>query len=485
MQTLKEPAPDSLWRSHLAGEGPFLGVIPITDDDTCYWGALDVDDPDTDHQALARQVSERGLPLTVCRSKSGGAHLYCFFIEPVPAADLVSKLKRWQLALKVKNPDGRPVEIFPKQTSLGAGSVGNWINLPYYGGDDTNRFAVAADGHRLTLTEFLDVAEGQRLTHTQFKVKEPSFPPSDPRFFDDGPPCLQKMVATGDGFSAGNRNQALYNVGIYLKVRYPDTWESRIETFNDEVLDPALERDEVDTIIRSLERKDYVYKCDDAPIVHFCQRAKCRKRRFGIEHFLEKHREEAFPDIVDFTKFETDPPYYTFTVNGKRVRIQGAGGLRNYERFSTTVFEQANYNLPILKYAHWHRKMNELLARMSIVEPPRDAGATGQLLQLTAEFLDLRRRSESRESLLLGKPYQEKGKIYFRSRDLLEFLDRKRFRLINAPSDVWSVLRVEGAGSTSFTVKDQEVYCWWLPADQRNGPPASRLSLPVTDRAEF
>jgi hypothetical protein len=45
------------------------------------------------------------------------------------------------------------VEIFPKQDALGDGELGNWINLPYFGGD---RPAYGEDGRILSLAEFLD-----------------------------------------------------------------------------------------------------------------------------------------------------------------------------------------------------------------------------------------------------------------------------------------------------------------------------------------
>src|SRR5580704_16480506 len=69
---------------HLAGREPALLSIPIKPDDNCYFGAIDADrhgenDPPIDHAALARRVTELGLPLIVTRSKSPkSAHLWLF-----------------------------------------------------------------------------------------------------------------------------------------------------------------------------------------------------------------------------------------------------------------------------------------------------------------------------------------------------------------------------------------------------------------------
>ena len=32
---------DELWSNHLEGKGPALGIIPITEDNSCRWGCID------------------------------------------------------------------------------------------------------------------------------------------------------------------------------------------------------------------------------------------------------------------------------------------------------------------------------------------------------------------------------------------------------------------------------------------------------------
>lgn len=155
--------PRDSWERHLRGEGAGLGVIPIDENDECRFGAIDVDDPEIDHGALARQVTAFKLPLVVCRSKSGGAHLYFFLPAPTPARDVQTFLNRCVLVLGLKNPDDREVEVFPKQTTVPEGKTGNWINLPYYAGAETDRYAFGPEGERLDLERFLAFAEAQQL----------------------------------------------------------------------------------------------------------------------------------------------------------------------------------------------------------------------------------------------------------------------------------------------------------------------------------
>ena len=84
---------DGLWSDHLAGRGPALGIIPITDTNDCRWGCIDIDEYNFDHAGLIKSIRDHKLALIVCRSKSGGAHVFLFTKENIPASLMQSKLR--------------------------------------------------------------------------------------------------------------------------------------------------------------------------------------------------------------------------------------------------------------------------------------------------------------------------------------------------------------------------------------------------------
>ena len=135
----KEHLTEEKWINHLAGREPSLGIIPINDNNECTWGAIDVDTYDGfDHKKLIKKIVEKKLPLVVCKSKSGGAHVFLFVASPVSAKDMQIKLK--EIAVFLGYGD---CEIFPKQIELNSKGTGNFLNLPYNNPEYPTRYALS------------------------------------------------------------------------------------------------------------------------------------------------------------------------------------------------------------------------------------------------------------------------------------------------------------------------------------------------------
>ena len=75
---LRNPRTTELWEGHLSGKGDSIGIIPINEDNQCVWGCIDIDQYPLDHKRLIEKIDQVGLPLVICRSKSGGAHCFLF-----------------------------------------------------------------------------------------------------------------------------------------------------------------------------------------------------------------------------------------------------------------------------------------------------------------------------------------------------------------------------------------------------------------------
>ena len=109
---IKKPPEVQHWIDHLKGKQG-LGIIPIMDDNTCKWGAIDVDNYQVDHKNLVERLRKERIIGWVARSKSGGAHIYFFFKEPIKASVVKNKLA--EIASGLGQAEG---EVFPKQAEI-------------------------------------------------------------------------------------------------------------------------------------------------------------------------------------------------------------------------------------------------------------------------------------------------------------------------------------------------------------------------------
>lgn len=125
---VKEAPKRKDYSAHLAGIGQGLGIAPLRQDGTVTFAAIDLDEPDFETAKTMATL----LPGTqfIERSRSGNAHVFAFFSEPIEAWIARGILREATAAV-----GKRFVEVFPKQDKLRIGMVGNYINLPYFGDD--------------------------------------------------------------------------------------------------------------------------------------------------------------------------------------------------------------------------------------------------------------------------------------------------------------------------------------------------------------
>ena len=50
--TISNPVTKKLWREHLEGKDPALGIVPINKENKCKWGCIDIDTYPFDHKKL-------------------------------------------------------------------------------------------------------------------------------------------------------------------------------------------------------------------------------------------------------------------------------------------------------------------------------------------------------------------------------------------------------------------------------------------------
>lgn len=443
-KTLKAPITVKKWDEHLSGSIG-IGVVPIGDDSSCHFGAIDVDVYDLNLENLERRIIEAELPLVVCRTKSGGAHLYLFVSEPTKASLIREKLMEWAVLVGYPN-----VEVFPKQSQLASeDDVGSWINMPYFG-KRTTRYAIR-EGKALTTREFLDYADTMALTSKALS----NIQGKQDKALEGAPPCLQHLARAG--FPEGTRNQALYNLGVFCKLKFGDEWLDKAKELNKKYVVPPLSDKEATTTLKQLEKKTYFYKCKEPPIVTACSKSLCSKREFGIS------RSSDDPGIVldGLQKILTNPPMWMLNVNGKRIQLDSSEELLSQKQFTLSCIDTHNIVPNRIKENAWREIIKGLMERVEEIEAPEDAGPLGQFMFLLEKFCTERSTTDGVEEIMLEKVFIKEGRMYFQSPHLMMFMDRHRYRVTS--KQAWVFLREVGGEKHRLRVKGKIIRTWSVP----------------------
>lgn len=467
-RTIRAPVTEEVWEQHLSGERP-LGIIPVRSDGTCLWACIDVDRYDIDLAGVAKMLEDQQLPLTVCRTKSGGAHVYLFLDSPHPAEEVRAEVRK--LAAQLGWGD---CEIFPKQNRVleEQGDLGNWLNMPYLGGDETERYAVKKTMAAYGLDEFLDRAESMRvpLSVLSKRKKSKDTKPVD-ETLGDGPPCLE--ILTSQGFPEGTRNNGMFALGIFCKKKFGSKWKEMLEKYNHMFVTPPLSSEEVIMIQKNIEKKDYRYSCKEQPLCGHCNASLCRTRKFGIGV------SGAYPQISGLTKLDTDPPLWFLDIEEQRISLE-TRQLQNYRDFQLVCMEQLTVFFMPMKNDEWASIVGDAMESAIILEAAPEMSVRGHFMELLEDFCMSRHRGENREDLFLGKPWQDPdtGRHYFKLTALMQHLEKEGFKSWGR-NTVGKVITEEIGGRQFFNIKGKGVNVVWVPDDFTTTP---QIPLPASKR---
>ena len=231
------------FKDHLEGRKS-MGVVPITRTGLAKFGVLDIDDHkkggvknDFDYNKLLKKIKFLKLPLTVFKSKSGGAHCYLFLDKFYKATDIKKILNKFEYALGYERGY---LEKFPKQEQLKPNDNGSFVNLPYKGGN--SRVLLDFEGNELNVSEGLIYASKRvRSLKDLYKFN-----------------LLESKAKTAD------RNDRTWSYGVFADKHYSDDWENKVVEYNPIFNEPPLDETELfNTVIKSIRKANGKYAGDD------------------------------------------------------------------------------------------------------------------------------------------------------------------------------------------------------------------------------
>jgi len=373
---------DAIYQEHLEGNIS-VGIQPTNEKGSAIFGVIDVDPKqyeDFDKKFYLETIQQYKLPLVPVESKSGGLHLYLFMNEFVQSTVIVSFLSNLLPLFHLK-PD---CEIFPKQTQLtkdpetGILKPGQFINLPYYGGE---RKAVNIDGTFFTLEQFVQVVDANITTKDELKtiteeMERQSMEGVDEDFLD-GPPCLALISKISNQENFDGKDRFMYNYHVFVKMKYADNWEQKVKNapvkyFAREHAN-AWDDNKLKQKTRSWNRSEKGYTCNQNPISDFCKKGICVKKKFGI---LAGSKGQ-YPVLTNLRKIDIEPdPEYEFDVTkpdgiGKAtVHCRTIEHVTDQRKRRNSIAKAAGFPPPIIKAPEDQTVLEALFQTQKIINPP-------------------------------------------------------------------------------------------------------------------
>lgn len=456
---VKGPPTPELWEKHLAGVRP-LGISPLREDGLCRWGVIDIDVyRGLDHGELARA----GLPLVVCRSKSGGAHLYLFASDWVPQATMNAALVA--LAARLGHADA---ETYPP-----AAGPGNWINMPAW--TSTERCGVKAGGLEMDVVELIAAAEACRQSPDAVAALGRRETGADKEGTISSR-VLRKLSerAAEIASMADGRKRALHDTA-FLFGKYV-----------------LKERVDAETVVGRL-----IAAAVAAGLEHHIAESHVRN---GLEARLKKRGGDGDDDEDDgrYPEIEKiviitgcDEPTWRVTVADYGDITLPSKEVWKNDLFNLRCAENLRVGFKRLSVNEWADRLNGALRLAEFEAAPKDETPEYRFRLALEEFFFDRHRADRIEELVFGKPYHDDNdRIWFRFKDLYR-------RLVEEPGSPfrgWSPKRIgdmlKGIGqdgidvsTTTKKLAGRTTEVRWVRRSLFDGPMGD-IPLPAAPEAE-
>ena len=418
---------------HLSGQTS-IGIAPIRQDDTCRFGAIDIDDYKYNLQDVIDAIEDFHLPIVPCYSKSKKLHLYILFSQDTDAKD-VQEICSWYARAFACN---KKVEIFPKQKNTSSvNKFYSWINLPYFDANnkDNHRKMVTKEG-LLELSDALSKMTERQLTLSEHKAFIKGLP------FNDAPPCILSGILLRD-IGPGQRNNWLYACGVYLRLKDEncDLKEQLLEV-NHSLHSPLPDNELEVTIIKGFNRKSYFYNC---AVLERCDKTICRQKEYGIESKMSTGL-----DYGDLTQYMTDPPYYEWIVNGQKLVFWNEQEILQQNKFRALCLRQLHLVPRKVPDDRWSKILTRACEHIEVKEGGEQAGdfTNGStFFDLTCNYFNTSRKATNITQIQMGRIFEdtENNEYIFTAKSFKEYITLKHDFKVYSPVEIKYRLEQLGA----------------------------------------
>jgi len=252
---------------------------------------------------------------------------------------------------------------------------------------------------------------------------------------------------------------SLFQMGIYLRNRFPNELEDKLDEYNRKYFKPPLPSREVQTIFKQVQDSKYFYRCEEPTFKSVCEKIRCQSQKFGVGN-------AGKDDITSLKKWVSDNPMYELTHNGK-VIILSVDQLSSHAEYRKACIAQADISPRPVAPAVWADMVDGLLKNMGLgdfIQLPGEVSQKGQFLSQLQIFIENNKGAKDRQDVLLGQVFEVEDAFFFKPQVFRDFLKAKRFNKIS-DSHQYKLFSEFGGKTAKLKVINKSEHVWKIPND--------------------
>lgn len=425
------------YKEHLEG-GDGIAIEPLCENNKCFFATIDIDVIGVNYTSLIQRLYKYGLKFAPFVSKSGGLHIYFFFIEAERGSDVIDMLNRvvdtFGLNRLYTSDKGKSkVEVFPKHAVLKPDSQGSCVFLPYYNAAGRSKQKLITDDGSL-----VGIQKAVTFMESVFTSVKEMNSALDKLPYNDAPFCIQMITLTGALGEGDGRNDFIFSAAVYLKKKQKENFLEELKAINNELAEPQPDAD-VEATYKSVLAKDFQYKCKSGPCAEYCDTRLCKQREYGVGRD-KGNRFTGFSCWGEISRVMAEEPYYIWKVQVdedgpfKDLRLDGEADLMNEFVVARACVRYLNRAPLIVKPNDWVAIVNGSLAgiedRTIVIPRNTDTTEMSALRDYFVRFLSHKQIQNGQPYLVkLGQVYRSDGIYYFTTEGFKRYLGVQKFNL--------------------------------------------------------
>ena len=485
-------------RQHLAG-AKTIGVYPLKDGKVTV-AVLDCDTktPQARESVLycKRWLEKWGIRSFIEPSGNKGSHLWIFFKDWVSAQKVILVLSYLLHKMSEDLSSTVPFEIFPKQA--GGVEFGNAIKLPFGIHRKTGLRTFFLDENLNPCADW-GLSAIKAAKPIPEKVLDEIIREEIPDSFSQNKavvpaqlkkplPCTAKIDRATVPEGERDITAFRYINGLYRQGYSPDESEAIAVLWDQQHCSPPLGAKIIKAKVKQAYKGKYGLGCLEPIIRQYCD-PDCpiyKKRHLQVDG-LKPTVEQLNTEIVNAIETLTRPPYWDFVMlykpegkTSEKITLTPltTKQLESPRYLDTLVFEVCGIHpFQGIGGVDWIRYLDTLIGRGKLIkeDAPLDASKFARNINRIYAWCESTPKAEEMEDFLLNRPYENKGKMWFRI-EVVEEMFQRKYKQTLERNNLFSLIRGAEGGGGQIRIGNENQRGWWLPV--RSTP------LPETDEQE-